>query len=115
MVPLFAVYFAEYAMQSGTWAAMGIPDVQSAKDRKDFYKMANWSYQIGVFFSRSSGMLCRFRFKGLFLMPVLQCLFLAFFCAISSAQRWNDWGLVFQKWPFKRIDLPNWGKLACLE
>ena len=94
MVPLFAVYFAEYAMQSGTWAAMGIPDVQSAKDRKDFYKMANWSYQIGVFFSRSSGMLCRFRFKGLFLMPVLQCLFLAFFWANAAAQWWNDWGLV---------------------
>lgn len=94
MVPLFAVYFAEYAMQSGTWAAMGIPDVHSATNRKDFYKVANWSYQIGVFFSRSSGMLCRFRFKGLFLMPVLQCLFLAFFWANAASQWWNDWGLV---------------------
>ena len=33
MVPLFVVYTAEYAMQSGTWAAMGIPSVQSAEDR----------------------------------------------------------------------------------
>lgn len=24
MVPLFVVYFAEYAMQSGTWAAIGM-------------------------------------------------------------------------------------------
>lgn len=25
MIPLFLVYFAEYAMQSGTWTAIGAP------------------------------------------------------------------------------------------
>ncbi|KAK9826451.1 hypothetical protein WJX81_008247 [Elliptochloris bilobata] len=47
-IPLAAVYFAEYAMQSGTWAVIGLPDAGSAAARDHFYKAANW-YQIGVF------------------------------------------------------------------
>ena len=51
MVPLFLVYFAEYAMQSGTWAAIGFP-VTDEESRKAFYQKANWVYQGGVFVSR---------------------------------------------------------------
>eukprot|EP00775_Hariotina_reticulata_P008201 gene8201-8392_t len=46
MVPLFVVYFAEYAMQSGTWTAIGFP-VTSADARHIFYLYANWTYQAG--------------------------------------------------------------------
>lgn len=51
MIPLFLVYFAEYAMQSGTWAAIGFP-VEDENARKSFYQNANWVYQAGVFVSR---------------------------------------------------------------
>jgi hypothetical protein len=46
MVPLFVVYFAEYAMQSGTWTAIGFP-VTSADARHRFYLYSNWVYQAG--------------------------------------------------------------------
>jgi hypothetical protein len=46
MVPLFVVYFAEYAMQSGTWTAIGFP-VTSADARHKFYLYSNWLYQAG--------------------------------------------------------------------
>lgn len=46
MVPLFVVYFAEYAMQSGTWTAIGFP-VTSADARHRFYLYSNWMYQAG--------------------------------------------------------------------
>lgn len=39
-VPLITVYFSEYAMQSGAWASIGIPDVADAKARKHFYSYA---------------------------------------------------------------------------
>jgi hypothetical protein len=46
MVPLFVVYSAEYAMQSGTWTAIGFP-VTSAAARHKFYLYSNWMYQAG--------------------------------------------------------------------
>ena len=42
--------------QSGAWTAIGFP-VESADARHTFYTFANWVYQIGVFLSRSSGLL----------------------------------------------------------
>ena len=56
MAPLIIVYCAEYAMQSGTWTAIGFP-VTDPDARHAFYEAANWCYQLGVFLSRSSGML----------------------------------------------------------
>ena len=56
MVPLFLVYAAEYAMQSGVWSSIGFP-IADAAARHRFYVAANWMYQAGVFLSRSSGML----------------------------------------------------------
>lgn len=39
------VYFAEYAMQSGVWSAIGFP-MDSEDARKRFYTFANWTYQV---------------------------------------------------------------------
>jgi len=41
MVPLFFVYFAEYALQSGAWTAIGFP-VEDINARNTFYTNANW-------------------------------------------------------------------------
>jgi battenin len=83
MVPLFVVYAAEYALQAGTWSAMGFPlnDVE-ARDR--FYEFSNWMYQTGVFFSRSSGALFTAPIWLLWLMPGLQTLNLLFFCYVAG-------------------------------
>lgn len=83
MVPLFIVYAAEYALQSGTWTAMGFPydDIQ-ARDR--FYEYSNWLYQAGVFISRSSGTLFTAPTWLLWLMPVLQAINLLVFSLVAS-------------------------------
>mmetsp|Transcript_15520 Transcript_15520/g.31987 ORF Transcript_15520/g.31987 Transcript_15520/m.31987 type:complete len:431 (+) Transcript_15520:288-1580(+) len=78
MVPLFVVYFAEYAMQSGAWAAIGFP-VTDEDSRKRFYTAANWTYQAGVFVSRSSGSIYRPSLLTVQSMPILQTLLLIYF------------------------------------
>jgi len=78
MIPLFTVYAAEYACQGGAWTAMGFP-VESVSARKAFYTRANWLYQIGVFFSRSSGTLFMISRFMLWVLPSLQVLNLVFF------------------------------------
>ena len=92
-VPLFTVYFAEYAMQSGAWAAIGFP-LKDQTARKDFYKFANFSYQIGVFFSRSSGTIVTYSKRWLWVMPVLQIFFLFFFWSDAAWMFWYDWSLL---------------------
>jgi battenin len=84
MIPLFFVYAAEYALQSGTWTAIGFP-ITSESARNNFYFAANWSYQVGVFLSRSSGTLFTAPVWLIWLMPALQCLNVAFFCWIAAA------------------------------
>lgn len=85
MVPLFTVYAAEYALQSGTWTAIGFP-VDSVQARDKFYEYSNWMYQAGVFVSRSSGTLFTASIPFLWLMPFLQCVNLAFFYRVASTQ-----------------------------
>jgi battenin len=83
MIPLFVVYAAEYALQSGTWTAIGFPlDSVSSRDR--FYEFSNWMYQAGVFVSRSSGTLFTAPLWVLWLMPTLQVVNLVFFCYVAS-------------------------------
>ena len=41
MVPLFLVYVAEYALQAGTWTAIGFP-VDNVEARNQFYEYSNW-------------------------------------------------------------------------
>lgn len=78
MIPLFLVYAAEYACQSGAWTAMGFP-VDSVTSRAGFYERSNWLYQIGVFISRSSGTLFLISRFFLWLLPGLQIVNLVFF------------------------------------
>lgn len=93
MIPLFVVYFAEYAMQSGVWSAMGFP-VSSENARDNFYEFSNFMYQGGVLVSRSSGMLYKADMKTLWLFPVLQLVLLVFFILDAYYQFWYDWSLL---------------------
>jgi len=92
-IPLVIVYVSEYAMQSGAWAAIGFPvDDSDARDR--FYLFANFSYQGGVFISRSSGLLFKATRPTLWLMPALQSALLVFFYTDAQYQYWYNWGLL---------------------
>lgn len=92
-VPLFLVYFAEYAMQSGVWISIGFP-VEEESARRLFYTYANWCYQLGVFVSRSSGTLWQAGTPMLWLMPILQVFFLVFFTIVSMYHVWYNWVLL---------------------
>jgi len=71
MLPLFLVYAAEYALQSGTWTSIGFP-VQDRASRTSFYQSANWTYFVGSFLSRSSGVFYTAPMWLLWTMPALQ-------------------------------------------
>ncbi len=96
LVPLFLVYWSEYAIQAGTWTAFAFaPErVSSRADRDQAYRYLNFMYQWGVFISRSSGMLVSADRRLLWLMPVLQCALLGFFYADAAYQFWNGWSLL---------------------
>ena len=85
-IPLFTVYAAEYMLQAGVWSAVGFP-VDSASARAQFYHYSNWTYQAGVFLSRSSGNLCTASIRVLWLMPFLQVVNLYFFW-MNSIHHW---------------------------
>ncbi|KAJ8599252.1 hypothetical protein CTAYLR_006210 [Chrysophaeum taylorii] len=88
---IFAVYFAEYAMQSGVWAAMGFP-VHKKSARNSFYEYANWLYQCGVLVSRSSGFFVKsnLRREPLWLMSAAQWVLLLFFSLDAAHHWWYD-------------------------
>jgi len=88
-VPLFVVYVAEYSMQSGTWAAFGFP-IHDRQARDKFYLYSNWLYQVGVFFSRSSGEMVTLTIHQLWALPLLQVLLLVFFIFDGIFHFW--WG-----------------------
>ena len=92
MIPLFVVYAAEYALQSGTWTAIGFPTVYDQLARDRFYEFGNWSYQAGVFVSRSSGTLFTAPMWLLWVMPFLQVcnVVLFWFVAASSPHLVDD-------------------------
>lgn len=91
MVPLFVVYVSEYAMQSGVWTAFALPSSRSqastrvlTKSYRDrAYKTLNFTYQVGVFVSRSSGLLFQPNVSTLWAMPILQCGLWILFYAIA--------------------------------
>jgi len=92
---LFAVYFSEYALQSGVWAAMGFPSPRRARRRDRFYLYANWLYQAGVLASRSSGFLVARPIprRLLWAMAIAQCLLLGFFALDAADHFWYDTSL----------------------
>ena len=93
MVPLFTVYFAEYALQAGTWTAIGFP-AESESARDEFYEYSNWIYQAGVFASRSSGTIYQASMAVFWLMPLLQCANLVLFSFIAATHFWYDYSLL---------------------
>lgn len=107
MIPLFAVYAAEYACQAGAWTAIGFPTVADAQHRDNFYQAAAMLYQVGVFFSRSSGNCFTVSMTVLWILPGLQVLNLVFFvwvAAVGGDSRENDtegrpsWWWPYQEW-----------------
>jgi battenin len=93
MLPLTLVYFSEYAMQAGAWAAIGFP-VTSVDARYKFYELSNWAYQFGVFFSRTYGLRLRLNMFLLWVLPAMQASLLVFFCADAVMHFWYNWGLL---------------------
>jgi len=93
MIPLFTVYAAEYALQSGIWTAIGFP-VDDLAARNSFYIKSNWTYQIGVFISRSSGAFFTAPMWLLWVMPILQCINLVFFYFVATYHFWYDYSLL---------------------
>lgn len=94
MIPLFVVYFAEYAMQSGAWSAIGFP-VNDEASRKHFYLQANLAYQVGVFVSRSSAFFVKGSLAAVWVAPFLQVALLIFFVADAASHfLYVQWALV---------------------
>eukprot|EP00298_Acanthocystis_sp_HF-20_P007111 c16787_g1_i1.p1 GENE.c16787_g1_i1~~c16787_g1_i1.p1 ORF type:complete len:424 (+),score=180.03 c16787_g1_i1:34-1272(+) len=87
--PLFLVYISEYILQAGVWSAMGFP-VTSKDARVEFYTFSNMAYQVGVFFSRTSGVIWNPDVTILWLMPIFQCFLLIFFSFDAVHQFWYD-------------------------
>lgn len=96
IIPLFVVYWAEYAIQAGTWTAIAFEPskVREHAYRDVAYRQLNFLYQWGVFISRSSGMLLSATRLSLWLMPCLQCGMLCFFYLDAYHQFWNGWSLL---------------------
>ena len=95
MIPLFVVYAAEYALQSGTWTAVGFP-LESVPARNRFFEYSNWMYQVGVFISRSSGTMFTAPMAILWLMPTLQCANLGLYTYLAS----HPTSPIYQPWIF---------------
>lgn len=76
-------------MQAGIWSSIGFP-ITSSDARERFYEYANWSYQAGVFFSRSSGMVFRLTALELWILPVVQLLMVVFFVLVAIYHFWYD-------------------------
>lgn len=71
----------------------GFP-VESREARHAFYLYSNWTYQAGVFISRTLGALLPIGRAGLWAMPAAQACLLAFFAADAAARWWYNWGLL---------------------
>ncbi|KAL7461398.1 hypothetical protein ACHAXS_001819, partial [Conticribra weissflogii] len=92
-IPLFTVYLAEYMLQAGVWSAIGFP-VTNPGARAQFYQYSNWTYQAGVFVSRSSGNIVTASLKVIWLMPFLQVVNFILFWSISIHHYWYDYSLL---------------------
>lgn len=92
--PACKILLVQYTMQTGTWSAIGFP-VKSPEARRRFYEYANWSYQGGVFVSRSSGLVIRLSVLSLWALPTIQLFMLLFFYLVAVERFWNNYGLLF--------------------
>jgi len=111
-IPLFTVYLAEYMLQAGVWSAIGFP-VTNPGARAQFYQYSNWTYQAGVFVSRSSGNIFIASLRVIWLMPFLQALNLFLFWSISMHHYWYNYSLLILCF-FSGL-LGKWyGNMACV-
>jgi len=92
-LPLFLVYFAEYACQSGVWITIGFPP-DSEEARKRFYSASNIAYQVGVFLSRSSGAVFELAVSQLPWLAAFQFGLLFFFVVVSALKVLYGWWLL---------------------
>ena len=93
IIPLFLVYATEYALQAGTWTAIGFP-VESQDARNHFFGYSNWMYQAGVFISRSSGLLGTVQMSTLWIMSILQAVNLGLFSLVAAKHVWYNYTLL---------------------
>lgn len=82
------------SLKAGVWSAIGLPDVADPAARRRFYSASNWCYQVGVFVSRSSGMVWHAGRRALWVMPAAQVGLLAMFLGIAITHFWYDWSLL---------------------
>ena len=68
------VYWPEHSIQAGAWTAFALPpsDLHDGAARQRAYELLNLCYQVGVFFSRSSGNLIVLRRPALWAIAWLQ-------------------------------------------
>ncbi|KOO34019.1 tpr domain containing protein, partial [Chrysochromulina tobinii] len=96
MVPLFLVFWAEYACQSGAWTAFALPEprrIDDAGSRLNAYHTFNLLYQCGVLVSRASGMLFTLPRPVLHALVVLQVALLVGFVGDAATQTITGWPL----------------------
>jgi len=96
MVPLFLVFWAEYACQSGAWTAFALPEprrIDDAGSRLNAYHTFNLLYQCGVLISRASGMLFTLPRPVLHALVVLQVALLVGFVGDAATQTITGWPL----------------------
>mmetsp|Transcript_9386 Transcript_9386/g.19211 ORF Transcript_9386/g.19211 Transcript_9386/m.19211 type:complete len:264 (-) Transcript_9386:316-1107(-) len=89
LCPLFVVFWAAYACQSGAWTAFALPTtarLDSIDARETAYQFYNLMYQVGVFISRSSGLFIVVPRKILNVLVVVQVALLAWFGANAAMQ-----------------------------
>lgn len=82
MACLAIVYLAEYLINTGVVGTLSFPADDIPK--QEFYRRAQLTYQFGVFFARSSGML--FPIDTLWPLPLAQVIMLAWFIIQSMTQ-----------------------------
>lgn len=87
--PCLSAVLLQYTMQTGTWSSIGFP-ITSVDARRTFYVYANWSYQGGVFVSRSSGTVMRLTMLDLWILPIVQLLMVLFFYLVAVYHFWYD-------------------------
>ena len=97
MSPLFLTYACQYCMQSGMWASIGFP-ITDVDSRNAFYVYANWSYQLGSFMARTSGLWFSLPVNAVWALSLLQAMFAIFFELVVKTTFISDWSLLFFSW-----------------
>ena len=97
LLPLFCVFWAEYACQSGAWTAFALPSgpaqLESSEERVRAFQFYNLMYQVGVLISRASGLVVVVPRGPLNALVLLQVALLVAFAGDAAMQLFTGWGL----------------------